>query len=289
MTSAKQMNSVWLEALRKVRSGNAVSPRGKPTREILQHTLMIDMRRPILTIPERKLNYQFMAAEAFWILSGDNTVAGIAPYNKNISQFSDDGVIFAGAYGPKIHDQIQYVVNKLCEDLNTRQAGLTIWRQNPGPSKDIPCTVAIFFSVRQNKLNTHVFMRSNDIWLGTPYDVFNFSMLGHYVCSWVNAKRIRGGVNAIPNENGGVISPGVLYHTAASLHLYEENNAQCDSLISSVDKRLSAGICEISSQQNETPESYFNPQIGTRNLIDSLKELRETKVGDSQRWWEKIL
>src|SRR3546814_5271713 len=65
----------------------------------------------------------------------------IAPWNRHISQFSDDGVVFAGAYGPRINLQLDYVLNKLREDPDTRQAGLTIWRPNPQPSKDIPCKI----------------------------------------------------------------------------------------------------------------------------------------------------
>ena len=75
-----------------------------------------------------------MAAEALWILSGDNKVETIAPYNKNIKQFSDDGIIFQGAYGPRIISQLDYVIESLRKDRESRQAVLTIWNPNPKPS-----------------------------------------------------------------------------------------------------------------------------------------------------------
>lgn len=68
----------WIEALNDILiHGQEVSPRGRLTREIPQRTLRVNMRKPVLTVPDRSLSYRFMAAEAYWILSGDNRVATI--------------------------------------------------------------------------------------------------------------------------------------------------------------------------------------------------------------------
>lgn len=258
----KSFVQVWYEALHDIMlNGREVSPRGKLTKEIPQRTMEVDMRRPVLVVPDRKLSYTFMAAEAHWILSGDNRVETIAPYNKNISQFSDDGVKFFGAYGPKIIGQLEYVVDKLAEDQNTRQAGLTIWRECPTATKDVPCTVAIFFNIRDGLLNAHVFMRSSDVWLGIPYDVFNFSMLAHIVCGCL---RVQYGVE---------VEPGVLYLTAASSHLYEVHFEQARQLLDKLEPFV----------QYPTPsELHRDP----RALMDCLDKLRHSSPGDKLRWWE---
>ena len=257
-------SSIWRHTLQRILySGLEVSPRGKLTKELLQHTLIVNMQAPVVTVAERKLNYRFMAAEAHWILSGDDTVAGIAPYNKNIAQFSDDGERFFGAYGPKIQSQLDYVVSKLREDQDTRQAGLTIWRENPPATKDVPCTVAIFTSIRNHKLNLHVFMRSSDAWLGVPYDVFNFSMLGHLICCRLNEGR------ASFDQS---IEPDKLFLTAASSHLYEPNWEAATAC-------ASAAI----SQQASTPVPLWTDE---KVLYVWLENLRESKPGDKLRWWE---
>lgn len=204
-------SAAWLNTLDAVlRDGAEVAPRGMKTLELPQHTTAVDLSRPVVLCPGRKLSYTFAAAEALWILAGDDRVETIAPYNPNIAAFSDDGKTFAGAYGAPIVKQFGYVVRKLLEDRDTRQAGLTIWRPNPPPSKDVPCTVAVWFSIRAGRLNCHVFMRSSDAWLGLPYDVFVFSMLA--------AK-----VTCAHNEAVSPPAPvglGRLYVTAASEHLY---------------------------------------------------------------------
>jgi thymidylate synthase len=157
-----------------------------------------------------------MCAEALWILSGDDTVDGIAPYCRNIAQFSDDGKTYFGAYGPRIASQFEYIISVLVEHVDTRQAVLTIWRENPPESKDIPCTVSLTFNIRDGKLNCHVFMRSSDTWFGVPYDFFNFSMIAARVACVVN-KRLE------PLTADYRVELGTLYFTAVSSHLYQPN------------------------------------------------------------------
>lgn len=254
---------VWLNAINDIlANGDLVSPRGKLTKEIPQRTIEVDMRKPVLRVPDRSLSYKFMVAEAFWILSGDDRVETIAPYNSRIAAFSDDGERFFGAYGPKIVAQLPYIIEKLQADEDSRQAGLTIWRECPPNTKDVPCTVAVFFNIRGGKLNAHVFMRSSDVWLGVPYDVFNFSMLSHLVCGLLNEHRLV----------ADAVSPGRLFLTAASSHLYETNWD---------DAKMCLGSTVL--DQIETPKLLWNdPQF----LMSELKDLRDSRPGDPRRWWE---
>lgn len=263
--------TVWLELLHDILwNGEEVAPRGQPTRELLQRTIAIDMRRPVLTVPNRDLSYKFMAAEAYWILTGDDRVETIAPYNKRIAEFSDDGIRFFGAYGPKVKDQLPYVVDALRRDASSRQAGLTIWRENPPRTKDVPCTVALFFNIRRGLLNVNAFMRSNDVWLGTPYDVFNFSMLGHLVCARLNQYPVLRSPSA--PAPAPIIRPGRLYLTAASSHLYQQNWDAADRCI--------IGGAVYSAR---TPEELYLNEV---KLIDTLQGLRHTAPGEPLRWWE---
>lgn len=188
-----------------------ISPRGKLTRERLHVSVAFDLRNPVVGIRQRKLNYSFMAAEALWILSGDDSATPVVEYNSRMLQFSDDGETFAGAYGPPVVNQLDWCVEQLLQDVDTRQSVLTIWKQKPEPSKDIPCTIAMTFNIRQDKLNCHVFMRSSDTYIGLPYDFFVFSMIAWKVCCEYNAQ------NVYKRD----IFPGALYWTGVSSHLYE--------------------------------------------------------------------
>ena len=208
-------NRIWLRAIEHVLlTGEKSAPRGLPIKEVLHHTHRIDMDHPIISIKERKLNYAFMLTEALWILNGDCRVAPLHAVNKQMAKFSDDGVTLSGAYGPRFVSQLDFVVDKLVEDRDTRQATLTLWAPNPQPSKDIPCTVAMDFKVRGGLLHAQVFMRSSDVWLGLPYDIFAFTCMASRVLELVQTK-------LPPGEDE--LGLGTLYLTAASSHLYEEH------------------------------------------------------------------
>ena len=214
-------DTAWRITMERIlKYGNVISPRGMLTREILHaNQLVCDMARPVVTTKERKLNYKFMAAEALWILAGRNDVESLTKHVPRMSDFSDNGETLAGAYGPRIFSQLKYIFDTLVKDPATRQAVLTIWDRNPQPSKDIPCTVSMCFSIRDGKLHLHAYMRSSDAWLGIPYDVFSFSMVGIFVCLRLNKMF---GVN---------LAPGVLSITATSSHLYERDWQKAEEIL----------------------------------------------------------
>lgn len=259
-------SAAWLNTLAKiVAEGRDAAPRGKLTRELPHHTVEVYMADPLVLCPERNLSVRFACAEALWILAGDTRVEPLAAYAPRMREFSDDGVTLAGAYGPGVVAQLGYVVSKLLEDRDTRQAVLTLWKPNPPPSKDIPCTLALTFAIRAGRLHCHAFMRSSDAWLGLPYDVFSFSMVAAHVACEFNA-RVEPGPRSVPDLDPRV-ELGRLYLTAASSHLYETNReggARC----------LAAGFA---------PSGYPVPADAVREgrwaeLAATLERTRDTGV-----------
>lgn len=192
-----------------IAQGDAVSPRGQDTRELRNVTFELqDPRNSAPLGVGRNLPTKIVAAEAVQLLAGVSDLRQLdAASNGNFSQFSDDGEILSGAYGPRIYLQLRNAIRKLAEDQDTRQAGVTIWRgdENAVPSKDVPCTVNMFFSIRNGCLHMSTFMRSNDVWLGTAIDVPVFCQLQAAVAAALE------------------MSVGSYTHTAVSLHLYERN------------------------------------------------------------------
>lgn len=213
----QSMNKVWEAQVRRLLNPDSVrtsSPRGMKTYERICEQLVIDMEHPVLTVRARKLGYKFMAAEAYWIMSGDNRVETIAPYSKEIVNYSDDGITYFGAYGPKFKEQVTHVVNSLTKDHDSRQAVVSIWRESPPVSKDIPCTLTLQWLIRDHQLHCIATMRSSDIHKGLPYDVFNFSMLSQYV-------------RLALKENNIIVEMGSLVMQLGSSHLYASTIQNC--------------------------------------------------------------
>lgn len=231
-----------------LRDGQHASPRGKPVIELVEPIVLVlaDPTKPFLMSPARRANYRFGMAEACWICSGSDSVEEIAKYNSRMREFSDDGRALWGAYGPRVVGQLAHVVSTLKRDPDSRQAVITTWRPQVGSvdcltggyvkelyhgglvhadesgvqwdgaswrSKDIPCTVAWHFMIRGGRLNLTVFMRSNDAWLGTPYDIFSFTTVQRAVASILE------------------VGVGTYHHVPSNLHLYEENVADAQGLL----------------------------------------------------------
>jgi thymidylate synthase len=254
----KSANVVWVRMVRDlIQSGGIVSPRGIKTREILGYQTRVDMTRPVVSIPARGLSYRFLPGEAWWILRGDNRVETIAKYNSRIANFSDDGVYFFGAYGPRIVDQLSYVVDSIIKDPSTRQAVLSIWRPNPRQTKDVPCTCLVQWIVREGKLHCFDTMRSSDAWLGWPYDVFNFSMLSGLVALLVREV----------SKGALKLSLGDLVLTAGSQHLYEDNLERATNIVFPQVGDFEARYYEPFDPLFQFDESY--------ELIDHLKLLAD--------------
>lgn len=204
--------------------GKEARPRGLLSKELLGKKSVVDMKQCVINLPARKLGYRFMCAEAAWIMSGDNRVSSISPFSSSIASFSDDGIRFFGAYGPRVIDQLSYVLKALIEDPDTRQAVMTIWRPNPPKSKDIPCTVSVQWMIREGRLDCFMNMRSSDAWLGVPYDWFNFSMLSL-------------GILAELNRSGRCnYDLGCLHFYAASQHIYEPEFHKVRQVLDEADK-----------------------------------------------------
>jgi len=248
------INQVWINVLQDIiHVGTVAQPRGESTSELLAYKSIVDMATPYLSIGERGLGNRFRAAEAAWILSGQNKVSSIKKYAKAISDFSDDGYFFRGAYGPQIISQLPYIIDLLNKSKETRQAVITIWNRNPAQSKDIPCTVSIQFLIRQGALNLVVNMRSSDAWLGWPYDVHNFSCLAAYV------------LLIMSHLHGKEYTLGTLYLIAGSQHIY---NYDYEKALRIVDLYV-AGQKTIPESDNLKYSHFCDPEDFIRSLWET--------------------
>lgn len=236
---AKTVNEMYQSMLSTIIAhGEVVKPRDLPTRELRPLVVRLENSLSnIITLKTRKLNYSFMVAEWLWMAWGRQDVEMIGHYNAQLPKFSDDGKTFFGAYGIRIAEQLQYVISTLKNDPDSRQAMMSLWRPNPPKTKDVPCTSLMQFMIRNAKLEAIVTMRSSDVWLGIPYDVFNFT-------------RIQAGIAA---ELG--IAPGSITLQLGSSHIYEPDVGKAWEVIS----EMASGEAGILSLSPELPS--WPPQV----------------------------
>lgn len=163
-------------------------------------------------IKERAINPFFALAEFSWIISGSNELQPLQYFISNYNNFSDDRNTLNGAYGYRLRnhfgtDQIEKAIEQLKTNPQSRRVVLTMWSVEDltKDSKDIPCNTTIYLKIRDNKLDITITNRSNDLYLGVPYNVFVFYLLQSYIANELN------------------LELGIQTHFTDSLHLYEKN------------------------------------------------------------------
>ena len=184
------ISEVYKDALTELQ----ISPIIGNTREINNAIFMI--HNPTLKniyFPKRKISEKYAIAELEWYWSADNRCDTIGKHAKMWLSLTDDGVTNNSAYGYILHkkygfDQLQQIIELLKSDENSRRAVLNVSdpQINRITTKDMQCTIALQFLVRNNKLEETVYMRSNDIYFGTPYDMIYFISLGYYISKELN-------------------------------------------------------------------------------------------------------
>lgn len=183
------------------------------TREISNCVLEIDHpTTKVIYFPLRNISEIYANAELRWYWSADNRCSTIGQYAKMWLKLSDDGVTNNSAYGYIIHkkypfDQLQLAIDCLKADKNSRRAVINI--SDPAIDKlktnDMQCTIALQFLIRNEKLEMTVYMRSNDVYFGLPYDYIYFTSLAEYVAKKLDIEFVK------------------YTHIATSMHMYEKD------------------------------------------------------------------
>lgn len=208
------------------RTGASVTSRKLATREHTGVTLVFPANARVL-LPigvGRGVNTKLAAVEALQLLAGEaraDLIKLAAPKFDDV--LVDPANPDFGAYGPRLAHRLSGVYTLLKKDPTTRRAVATIWEpRDLMHDGDRPCTLTLQFLLRNNELELHVTMRSQDVWLGLCYDAFMFAQVQHTLARRLN------------------VSVGCYVHHVGSLHIYESN--------------LDAALARLSTTGKPAPE-----------------------------------
>jgi len=183
---------------------------GSTVRQVHGYSFNYDMNLlPRLRL--RKTWISSAAAELAWFLSGTKDASWINEKTSIWREFTDSENNINTAYGYRWrykwgYDQVENIIMKLKLDNSSRQQILLSWdpeEDNINIAKNIPCPFVYVINIIDNKLNIHLTLRSNDAWLGLPYDIMTACLLGRAFANSLDVKL------------------GSLHYSVANLHLYE--------------------------------------------------------------------
>ncbi len=169
---------------------------------------------PLLQV--RKMYFKTAAAEVSWMLSGSKSIDWITKYTKIWDAFADEDNNIDSAYGHRWSkafgiDQVQNILTKLEVDPTSRQQVLLSWdprTDNVIRTPNIPCPLMAIFNIIDGKLNCHLTLRSNDLYLGLPYDMMMYTILSNLMA------------------NSLKIEVGELFYSIAHAHIYSNQYDQ---------------------------------------------------------------
>ncbi len=234
--------------------GRSNSPRRGPNRELTGVLLELTNPRARLSRTETRGRPFSCLGELCWYLAASNDVEFIAYYISRYREEAEDGVIF-GAYGPRLfgHALSQFTnVTQLLRDNNaTRRAVIQLFAGTDiaEDHHQVPCTCTLQFLLRDGQLHLIANMRSNDVVLGLPHDIFCFTMLQEIMA------------RALSVEVGGY------KHAVGSLHLYDENQVE-------VHQFLEEGLQSTEEPMPEMP--IGSPTTAIHSLLKAEREIRTT-------------
>jgi len=199
-----------------LKSKMRVSPKKGNTVE--EHGVVLELTSPRarLSRAHEKGHVFSCIGELFWYISCKQDFPSIQYYIKRYDDYAEpDGTIW-GAYGPRMFggecSQYEIVRDRLKERSATRKAVIQLFDREDivGDYEDVPCTCTLQFLVRDGLLNLVVYMRSNDVYMGFPHDVFAFTMIQEIMANDLGVKL------------------GSYKHMVGSFHLYDRNREQVE-------------------------------------------------------------
>lgn len=221
--------SIFDEIFQRVSKGNIISPRGEKVIEVENFMYTLPPYVKFQNYDVRKLKFDYIKQELLWYLRRneyDTSIAVFASIWKDLIQIdgsinSNYGAHLFGNRGTSNYNtQLLNVIDILKSDKDSRRASMVILSKfHVVCEKDVPCTYALNFRIRNNTLNMTVHMRSQDAIFGMGNDAPAFSMVHEMVLNLLN--------DYYPD-----LTLGNYTHFADSFHVYERHFELLEKIVS---------------------------------------------------------
>ncbi len=165
---------------------------------------------PLVTT--KKVHFKSVFHELIWMLKGLTNIKYLTDNKITIwDEWADENGDLGPVYGKQWRDfagvdQITEVLAEMKRNPYSRRLVISAWNPQDLPEMKLqPCHILFQFIVRNGRMNCHFFMRSNDAFLGTPFNIAQYAML-----------------NALVAKTVGV-QPGELVLSVTDFHLYSNH------------------------------------------------------------------
>ncbi|MDX9692250.1 MAG: thymidylate synthase [Acholeplasmataceae bacterium] len=249
------------------------------TKSVFGYQMRFDLKDGFPLLTTKKVHLKSIIHELLWFIKGDTNIKYLVdhdvriwnewPYetfkkskdyqgetmDEYVTKIKSD-IVFAqkhGDLGPVYGaqwrnfngvDQIQYILDELKHNPNSRRMILSAW--NPAEIKSMalpPCHTLIQFYVADNKLSCQLYQRSADIFLGVPFNIASYALL----------------LMMVAQVTGYEV--GEFVHTLGDAHIYSNHFEQIE--------------LQLSREPKKRPTMMINPHV--KSLFDFTFEDFELK------------
>lgn len=229
------------------------------------------------------VNPAFSIAEVVWIMQGRNDSDFINFWNPVLPKYCGEDREYHGAYGFRLRhnigtDQLERAYQVLSKNPDTRQVVLQIWdgkidlpRENALPaSSDIPCNICSMLNVRDGRLEWTQIMRSNDLFLGTPHNIVQFTSMQEILAGWLGLEvgsyyQLSNSLHAYVNdlEKYHISNTPKSFPNTDNLALEKSASKKAFKTIENVMERLCSSDLDQEEfttllEKSKLPEGYYN-------------------------------
>jgi thymidylate synthase len=197
-------------------NGQDVSDRtGVGTRSVFGYQMRFDLNKGFPAVTTKKLAWKSVVGELLWFLEGSTDERRLAEitFEADRSELNDKNTIWTAnadnqgvalgyensdtvkelgpVYGYQWRnfdgcqqldgvDQIEWLINEIKENPDSRRLILSAWNPNQISQMALPpCHTLAQFRVMNGKLSCQLYQRSADMFLGVPFNIASYSLLTH--------------------------------------------------------------------------------------------------------------
>ena len=187
---------------------------GTGTLSVFGHQMRFDLSEGFPLLTTKKLHMKSIIYELLWFLKGDTNVSylqehGVRIWNEWADENGDLGPVYGHQwrswpdYDGGVIDQIEYVVNQIKTNPNSRRMIVSAWNVAEVNKMALPpCHTLFQFYVANGKLSLQLYQRSADTFLGVPFNIASYALLTMMIA------QVTG------------LEPGEFVHTTGDTHLY---------------------------------------------------------------------
>lgn len=193
---------------------------------VFGHQMRFDLKEGFPLVTTKKVFFKGLAVEMLWFLRGDTNVAFLHEHGVRIwDAWADEKGNLGPVYGKQWRrwkapdgteiDQISRLIEGIKTNPTSRRHVVNAWNVADLHEMALPpCHMFFQFYVADGTLSCQLYIRSNDLFLGAPFNIAQYALLTHMVAHQCN------------------LEPGELVYTIGDAHLYMNHLAQVDEQLS---------------------------------------------------------